>query len=40
MKGTKHIAKLRSREVNTNIKHRSKQANLYMHKGKDPNPLI
>ena len=38
-KGTKYIAKPRSREANIIIKHRSKQANIAC-KGNYPNPLI
>ena len=33
-------AKPRSREAKMEIKHRSKQTNIDMHKGNDPNPLI
>ena len=34
------MAKPRSREANVDIKHRSKHANMDMHKGNDPNTLI
>ena len=34
------MAKPRSRQTNMNIKHRSKQTYIDMHKGNDPNPLI
>ena len=34
------MAKPKSREANIDIKYRSKQANIDMHKGNDPNSLI
>ena len=34
------MPKPRSRQANMDIQYRSKQANIYMHKGNDPNPLI
>jgi len=38
--GAQSMAKPRSREASIDTKHRSKQANMDMHKGNDPNPLI
>ena len=38
--GAQSMAKPKSREANIDIKYRSKQANIDMHKGNDPNSLI
>ena len=39
-RGVQSMAKPRSREESIDTKHKSKQANIDMHKGNDPNPLI
>ena len=38
--GAQSMAKPRSRKENMDIKHRSKQVKIGMHKGNDPNPFI
>ena len=39
-RGAQSMAKSRSREANMLVKRRSEQANIDMHKGNDPNPLM
>ena len=39
-RGAQSMAKPRSREANMEIKYRSEQANIDIHEGNDPNPLM